>query len=47
VSVHIAIKKRIQELDEEIDSRVYRLYGLTEADKKVEEKNEKIISEIA
>jgi hypothetical protein len=32
-----ALQKRIQELDEEIDRRVYELYGLTEDEIKVVE----------
>ena len=32
-----ALQKRIQALDKEIDARVYRLYGLTEEEKKIVE----------
>jgi hypothetical protein len=32
-----ALQKRIQEVDQEIDARVYRLYGLTEEEIRVVE----------
>jgi hypothetical protein len=35
--VRFALQKRIQALDQEIDARVYSLYGLTEAEIKIVE----------
>ena len=35
-----ALQKRIQELDSEIDARVYRLYGLTKEEIKIVERKE-------
>jgi hypothetical protein len=35
--IRFALQKRIQALDEEIDARVYRLYGLTEEEIRIVE----------